>query len=177
MNYAWFVMKLCAIAALAFVIFNLSDSPFLMIGGSDATSFLVGPTLAVQVICVVSCAILILAPGSMRARLICMAIAMTLTLVGTHRLVIDNNRGEVRDIYLLMPLQTLRLVPSADYGASAIVDAAGFRVGQSGNSAWIWCLSPPLIGLDRKALLAAAGPMKELDPQNSLAPAGPTTAH
>ena len=77
----------------------LSNDVFLLVSGSDATSFVLGPPFLVQAAEVAAFGLCLLLPAraAIRAGLVVLAVA-TWLLAG-QRLVIDGLHGEIRDVY------------------------------------------------------------------------------
>ncbi len=147
----------CALVAGFCAVLYFTSLPFLMVGGSDSTSFLIAPPLAVQVTCVAVLAAALFWPARRRLRTVLLLPALAAIVVGGHRLVVDNLHGEVRDIYLATTVQALALDPAIEGGVSMAFTAAGFRIGQAGAGPQLWVFSPPWIGLDPRALAVLAG--------------------
>ncbi len=144
-----------AIAAFALLL-RLSDDAFLMVGGSESTSFLVAPPAAVQWTALAVFAIALLAPAHGAWRVLRVAFAFLALALGGHRLVVDHVREELRDVYLAVPVGHLKLDPAIEGGLRVIPSAAGVTVGQAGASQALWSFSPAWVGLDRRALRKAS---------------------
>ena len=127
-----------------------------MVQGSDFTSFVIAPALAVQsrLSCGSRrCAGVPTGPALSVAR---WAVALCAVLVASHRLVIDNLHHEIRDVYVAMPrCRRSDLDPAREGGLAVRWTMGGFRIGPAGADAALWCFSPPLIGLDRTVLSRA----------------------
>ena len=134
------------------LIFYLTNEPVWMILGSDSTSLVLGPPASMQFASVIVVAASLLAPATPvhRARLVVVAICVA--LLGGHRLVIDNLTHQIRDVYLAVPVQTLALDPAREGGLEIVETGFGFRIGQVGAAERLWCVSPPVVGLDSSAL-------------------------
>jgi hypothetical protein len=129
-----------------------TDDLFMMVQGSDSTSFLVTPTVTVQIVCLVIFAAALLLPASHRLRAGLLAVALLAALLGSHRLVIDNLHGEIRDVYLAVAWQSLALDPSHEGGLALNASSAGFSIGQAGTRRTLWCFSPGVLGLDASSV-------------------------
>jgi hypothetical protein len=79
-------------------------------------------------------------------------LALCVTLLGSHRLVVDNLHNEIRDVYLGIPVQALALDPGYEGGLAIDGAAGGLRIGEAGRNRTIWLLSPDGLGLDPAAL-------------------------
>ena len=136
------------------VVACLSNDVFLMVSGSDATSFVLGPPFLAQAAEVAAFGLCLLLPAraAIRAGLVVLAVATG--LLAGHRLVIDGLHGEIRDVYLLAAVQALPLDLASEGGLSSQADAIGFRIRQVDARRWMRVVSPPVVGLDRDRLAA-----------------------
>jgi hypothetical protein len=144
-------VKGTAITLLVLILWTTNDL-FLMVGGSDSTSFLIAPTVPVQIVCLAVFAAAVLVPASGPLRLVLVMTALGAALLGGHRLVIDNLHNEIRDVYLAVAVQSLALDPAHEGGLSMTPSGAGMRIGQAGTGRALWCFSPGPIGLDPASL-------------------------
>ena len=144
-------VKCLLIALLAFVL-RVTNDAFLMVRGSESTSFLVSPVVAVQVGCLVVFAAALFVPANRRLRVALTAMAFCAALLGSHRLVVDNLHNQIRDVYLAVPVQSLTIDPAHEGGLSLETSGIGFRIGQAGRGRTLWCFSPGLLGLDPAGL-------------------------
>jgi hypothetical protein len=144
-----------AIAAFALLL-GFSDDAFLMIGGSESTSFLVAPHLGVQLVCLAVFAIALLAPARGLLLGLRVALALLALVLGGHRLVVDHVREELRDVYLAVPVSRLKLDPALEGGLRTAFSDGGVTIGQVGAGPSIWVFSPAWIGLDRRMLRTAS---------------------
>jgi hypothetical protein len=143
-----FITGKCLLIALLAILLRDTNDLFWMVSGSDSTSFLVSPQVAVQVACLIIFAAALLIPASRRWRIRLLALALGAALVGSHRLVIDNVHDEIRDVYLAAPVQSLALDPAHEGSLSVEASWLGFRIGQTGTGRTLWCFSPAGLGLD-----------------------------
>ncbi len=148
-------VKLGFAAVLALVL-DVSDTIFLLVGGSDSTSTLLSPSGRAQAGLVAAAALCLMAPAGRRARLALWAPALLLSLLATHRLLLDRNHGEIRDCYALITVQALPFDPYREGPGTVRQAWGGFAIGPPGSDATLWVLSPPLVGLDRGPLAALA---------------------
>jgi hypothetical protein len=142
----------CVLIALFAILLRDTNDLFWMVSGSDSTSFLVAPPIAVQGACLIVFAAALLLPASRRLRAGFMALALCAALIGSHRLVVDNVHDELRDVYLAVPWQSLPLDPAHEGGLSIESSWFGFRIGQAGKNRTLWCFSPGGLGLDPAGL-------------------------
>jgi hypothetical protein len=151
-------MRSWPIAAKSFLVIGLAlllyltNQLFLMVAGSDSTSFLISPARSIQLVCLILFAIMLLVPARPIERTLLAIAALCAALVASHRLVIDNLRHEIRDVYLGVPVQSLALDPADEGGLVLRPTPAGFRIGWIGNHPTLWCFSPAVIGLDQTEL-------------------------
>jgi len=150
----WPVAGKCLLVAGLILVLRLTSDPFLMVMGSESTSVLISPAVTVQVVCVIVVAAALFVPARPVVRGILGAVALCAALLGGHRLVIDNLNHGVRDVWLAIPVQSMPLDPMDEAGLKVTWSRMGFRIQAAGSG--FWCLSPPLIGLNRTAVQAAA---------------------
>ena len=129
-----------------------SNDPFLMVRGSDSTSFLLSPDAAIQILCVVGFAAALFVPTGPRIRVGRVILMLAGALIGSHRLVIDNVGNEVRDVYLATTLRALPLDPGHEGGLSIQRTMGGISIEQKGMGKSLWVFSPLVIGLDSAAV-------------------------
>ncbi len=157
MKRLWLVAAKCVLIALVGFVFLETNDPFLMVGGSESTSFVVAPTPVVQAACVIGFAGALLVPATGLLRAALALLALVVLLIGSHRLVVDNLHNEIRDVYLGIPVQTLSLDPLQEGGLTVARSPGGLRIGQSGRPRTIWLFSPDGLGLDPTALSRLTG--------------------
>jgi hypothetical protein len=150
---ALLVVKLLFLALLMGVFF-WSNDPFLMVGGSESTSFLVMPSMPVQVGAFLVCAAALLIPARNGRRIALFAVAIVAALVGGHRLLVDNLHNRISDIYLAVPVQILPLDPANEARLSVQRVFGGITIGPAGSNKPLRIISPPVIGLDKNQLTA-----------------------
>jgi hypothetical protein len=146
--------KAVVVAVVALLLYATGDT-FTMVQGSDFTSFVIAPALAVQIGCLVVVGVALAVPTGPALSIARWAVALGAVLVASHRLVIDNLHHEIRDVYVAAAIQTLSLDPAREGGLAVRWTMGGFRIGPAGADAALWCFSPPLIGLDRTVLSRA----------------------
>ena len=151
------VTKLLLLAVLARVL-SWSNEPFLMVGGSDSTSLLVTPSMAVQIGAFLVCAVSLLVPAKNGKRIILFSVAIVAALLGGHRLLIDNLHNRICDIYLAVPVQVLPLDPANEAGLSVQRVFGGIVIEPTGGNKSIRIISPPMIGLDKNQLASLIPP-------------------
>jgi hypothetical protein len=150
----WVAAKVLIVGLLALVLFFTNDL-FIMVQGSESTSFLITPTGTVQIASIAIVAIALLVPARRGLRIVGILVAIVAAMLGGHRLVFDNLNHQIRDVYLAVPMQSVSLDPAREGGLVVTASAAGFRIGPAGANDSLWCLSPLVIGLDRTALSRA----------------------
>ena len=148
----WWVAGKCSLVAVLAVILYLTNDPFFMVGGSDSTSLMIGPPVSMQFASIVVVAAALMSPATPvhRARLAVLAICVA--ALGGHRLVIDDRNHQIRDVYLAIPVQTLAIDPAREGGFEIARTGFGFQIGQAGAIDRLWCVSPPVLGLDLSGL-------------------------
>ncbi len=145
-SVALFAAK-CLVIVLFAILLHATDDPLLMVG-TDPVSHLISPSITVQIVCFVVFSATLLVPAALLTRAGLLGVALGAALLGSHRLVVDDFRYEIRDVYLAISVQSLPLDPSNEEGLSLAVSAVGFRIGQKGTGRTLWCFSPGRLGLD-----------------------------
>jgi hypothetical protein len=147
------VVKFLLLALIA-GIFAFTDNLFLTVGGSDSTSFLITPSLTIQLIAFLVCAAALMVPAQNARLVIQLAIAIVAALLGGHRLIVDNLHHQIRDVYLAVPVQVLHLDPANEAGLSVRPVFCGAVIGPADTTRSLRVVSPAVIGLDRTRLAA-----------------------
>jgi len=151
----WRVAAKALVVALVALLLHLTSDPFTMVQGSDFTSFVIGPTLAVQIAYVAVLVVALVIRTGSAFSVARWAVAICAVLLASHRLVIDNLHHQIRDVYVAVPIQSLDLDPAHEGGLAILPTIGGFWIGPAGGDAALWCFSPPFIGLDRTTLSRA----------------------
>ena len=138
------------------MLLRLSDDAFLMVGGSESTSFLVAPPRIVQWASLAVFTTALLCPARGTWRTLRGALALAALLLGGHRLVVDHLREEIRDVYLAVPVNRLKLDPTIERGFRTAFTAGGVIIGQIGAAPSMWLFSPRFVGLRRQSLRDAS---------------------
>jgi hypothetical protein len=150
------VVKGLVLAVFGVILYETNDE-FLMVGGSNSTSFLLAPSIKLQVFAFAVCTGFLLAPVNLRIRVVLSTFAIGGVVLCSHRLVIDNLHNEIRDVYMAVTMQTLAIDAAKEGGFFTESALVGFRIGQTGSSRTLWVFSPRGIGLDRSALQGVTG--------------------
>ena len=107
----WLVAT-CAWLAGSTVIY-LSNLSFFVAGGSDSLTDIAAPPLIGQVLAMMLAGAGLAnaawprAAGGMKARTASFVLSLILILVASHRVVVDNGQGRIRDLWLLSDLQVM----------------------------------------------------------------------
>jgi hypothetical protein len=148
----WLLTLKCALIVLLAFVFMETNDPFLMVGGSESTSFLVAPTVPVQIVFLAAFGFVLLIPKMRFSSILSPPLALCMALLGSHRLVIDDLRGEVRDTYLGVTFQKLKIDPNNEGGLVITRSPWCVGIGEAGGKTALRLMSPVWLGLDRAAL-------------------------
>lgn len=145
------ILKLLLLGLLAGVLY-LSNNLFLMVGGSEFTSFMAAPRVPVQLVAFLICTVALLVPSRKSTRVGLYGVAILAALIGSHRLLVDNLHDRISDVYLAIPVQVLPIDPADEAGLSMRRVFGGIEIGPKKNDHMMRVISPAVIGLDERQL-------------------------
>ncbi len=116
-------LLLIALAAWAATVWWLSSDPFFVVGGSDAAALILEPPREAQSATAIVLGIAIVLalipwPGRVARRGAWAALALVTAAfaLSTHRVVIDPARGQIRDVWAMVTLQSIGTDPADGLG-------------------------------------------------------------
>jgi hypothetical protein len=146
----------CCAWLAGLVVIYLSNLAFFVAGGSDSLTDIAAPPRIGQVVALLLAgaglgyAAWSRAPGGVTARTASVAGAVILLGLASHRVVIDNGRGEIRDFWLLTGVQTLPFDQRDGPAASAKLEnhAVWARIAPLSGPGILLILGIPPLALD-----------------------------
>jgi hypothetical protein len=145
------------------VVIYLSNLSFFIAGGSDSLTDIAAPPLAGQVAAAILGGVAMVlsewraAPGGIPARSAAVTLALILLLLATHRVVIDNGLGTMRDVWLLNDIQTLAFDQRDGPAAAASLEQGALWdtvIPKDGGSRMILIRGIPPLALDMEPIEA-----------------------
>jgi len=132
-----------------------ANNRMLLSGGSDALSTVLAPSPVAQAAMFCLLVVLAVAAAWLRGagRLIVCVAWLALLLLASHRVVIDRASLEVRDLWLMAPVQRLALPDDQDAGLDATAGPWTLHLAAPPDAAMTVLSGPPGLGLDTAPLL------------------------
>ena len=116
----WQVAAKAVVVVLVALLLYVTSDPFTMVQGSEFTSFVIAPTLTVQIVFLAVFAVALAIPTRRALSVARWAVALCAVLVASHRLVIDNLHHQIRDVYVAVPMQSLDLDAAHEGGLATL---------------------------------------------------------